>query len=171
MGRVRDGDFDSFFAEVIGDAISVAARVLEDRGLAEDAAVEALARAHLRWRTLSVDPYRRAWVLRVAINAALDIQRSERRRRAREARSATAAVGREFERESLDRMVLQEALAKLPRRQREAVALRFLAGLPERDAARAMGVSAGSLKVHVRRGLSALGGPLTREITGGVFDA
>lgn len=171
MGSVSDGEFEGFFAEMIGEAICVAARVLEDRGLAEDAAVEAMARAHLRWLTLSVDPHRRAWVLRVTINAALDIQRSERRRRAREAHSATVAVGREFEQESLDRMVLRGALVKLPRRQREAVALRYLAGLSERDAAVAMGVSAGSLKVHLRRGLSALEGPLTREITGGVSDA
>lgn len=171
MGTVGDGDFGVFFAEVIGEAISVTARVLEDRGSAEDAAVEAMARAHLRWRTLSLDPFRRAWVLRVAINAALDIQRSDRRRRAREARNTTAAVGGDFEQEVLDRIVLNGALGKLSRRQREAVALRYLAGLSERDAAAAMGVSAGSLKVHLRRGLAALGGRLTREITGGVSDA
>ena len=160
-----------FFAEVIGDAVSVASRVLEDRALSEDAAVEALARAHLRWRTLSSDPYRRAWVLRVAINAALDIQRSEIRRRARESRSAPTAFARGFEEESLDRLVLNSALARLSRRQREAVALKYLAGLSEHDAAGAMGVSTGSLKVHLRRGLSALGGPLTAEITGGACDA
>lgn len=171
MERLREGAFELFFTEVIGDAVSVAARVLEDRGLAEDAAVEAMARAHLRWRTLSADPYRRAWALRVAINAAIDIQRSERRRRAREARAVTAAGGGEFEQESVDRIVLNTALAKLSRRQREAVALRYLAGLSEHDAAGAMGVSAGSLKVHLRRGLSALGGPLSAEITGGVRDA
>ena len=171
MEGLREGDFELFFAEVIGDAVSVAARVLEDRGLAEDAAVEAMARAHLRWRSLSADPYRRAWALRVAINAAIDIQRSERRRRAREARAVMPVGGGEFEQESVDRIVLNAALAKLSRRQREAVALRYLAGLSEHDAAGAMGVSPGSLKVHLRRGLSALGGPVSAEITGGVRDA
>lgn len=171
MGRLGDGGFEEFFAEVIGEAVSVAARVLGDCALAEDAAVEAMARAHLRWTSLSGDPFRRAWVLRVAVNAALDIQRSERRRRGREARSATAAIGGGFEQETLDRLVLNAALAKLPRRQREAVVLRYLVGLSERDAASVMHLSAGTLKVHVRRGLSALGGPLTREITGGICDA
>ena len=171
MRSVDDGDFEDFFADVIGDAISVATRLLDDRALAEDAAVEAMARAHLRWSALSVDPFRRPWVLRVAINAALDIQRSERRRRVREARSARAAVNGEFEQESLDRLVLTGALVKLPRRQREAVQLRYLVGLSERDAASMMGVSAGALKVHLRRALTALGGPLTHEITGGVCDA
>ena len=71
----------------------------------------------------------------------------------------------------MDRLVLNAALAKLPRRQREAVVLRYLVGLSERDAASVMGLSGGTLKVHVRRGLSALGGPLTREITGGICDA
>lgn len=171
MGSVGDGEFELFFAEVVGDAVSVAARVLEEPALAEDAAVEALARAHLRWRTLSDDPYRRAWVLRVAINAALDIQRSERRRRAREARNGLPSAGRGFEEETVDRLVLNEALQRLSRRQREAVALRYLAGLSELDAAGAMGVSAGSLKVHLRRGLSALGSRLTAEMKGGVCDA
>jgi DNA-directed RNA polymerase specialized sigma24 family protein len=60
---------------------------------------------------------------------------------------------------------------RLSRCQREAVALRYLAGLSEDDAAGAMGVSVGSLKVHLRRGLTALGGPLTAEIRGGVCDA
>ena len=97
--------------------------------------------------------------------------RSERRRRVREGRSATAAVAREFEQQSLDRLVLNRALSKLSRRQRKAVALKYLAGMSEHDAAGAMGVSVGLLKVHLRRGLSALGGPLTTEITGGACDA
>lgn len=171
MGRLPDSGFEEFFAEVIGEAVSVAAGVLDDRAMAEDAAVEAMARAHLRWTSVSGDPFRRAWVLRVAVNAALDIQRSERRRRGREARSATPAVRGGFEQESLDRLVLSTALAKLPRRQREAVVLRYLVGLSERDAAAALGLSAGTLKVHVRRALSALGGPLSHEITGDTCDA
>lgn len=171
MARVGDGDFELFFAEVIGDAVSVAARVLEDRSLAEDAAVEALARAHLRWHRLTADPYRRAWVLRVAINAALDMQRSDRRRRAREEHSASRSPGQGFEEATLDRLVLSSALSRLSRRQREAVALRYLAGLTESDAAGAMGLSVGSLKVHLRRGLSAMGGPLAAEFTGGASNA
>lgn len=171
MSTEAGEDFDDFFAGMIGEAVRVATRVLDDRSAAEDAAVEALARAHLRWPRLREDPCRHAWVLRVTINAALDIQRSDRRRRDREFRSRRQTAASRFEEASIDRLVLSEALRRLPRRQREAVALRYLADLPEKHAADAMGISIGSVKVHVRRGLSALGGPLAREITGGACDA
>jgi RNA polymerase sigma factor (sigma-70 family) len=155
---------------MIDEAVRVATRVLDDRAAAEDAAVQALALAHLRWTKLREDPSRQAWVLRVTINAALDIQRSEHRRRNRENRSRAAAVGSSFEGASVDRLVMSEALRRLPRRQREAVALRYLADLSEKHAAEAMGISVGSVKVHVRRALSALGNPVAREITGGQCD-
>ncbi len=82
MRRGLDDGYDEFFVGVIGQAVGVANRVLGDHVVAEDAAVEALARAHLRWGRLRDDPHRQAWVLRVAINAALDAQRSSRRRAA-----------------------------------------------------------------------------------------
>jgi RNA polymerase sigma factor (sigma-70 family) len=48
------------------------------------------------------------------------------------------------------------ALRALPRRQREAVALRYLADLPEADAAAAMGCSLGTVKSATSRGLERL---------------
>jgi RNA polymerase sigma factor (sigma-70 family) len=55
-----------------------------------------------------------------------------------------------------------EALRQLPRRQQEALVLRFYLELNERETAEAMGVSAGSVKTHVHRGLAALT-PLLEE--------
>jgi RNA polymerase sigma factor (sigma-70 family) len=48
------------------------------------------------------------------------------------------------------------ALAHLPRRQREAVALYYLAGLSEEEVGRALGIAVGTVKSHLHRGLSAL---------------
>jgi RNA polymerase sigma factor (sigma-70 family) len=48
------------------------------------------------------------------------------------------------------------ALAGLPRRRREAIVLRYWLDLPEREIAAAMGVSSGTVKSHVSRGLAAL---------------
>jgi DNA-directed RNA polymerase specialized sigma24 family protein len=58
MKAARDEGYDEFFAAVIGQAVRVAERVLHDRPAAEDAAVEALARAHLRWGSLRDEPHR-----------------------------------------------------------------------------------------------------------------
>jgi RNA polymerase sigma factor (sigma-70 family) len=48
------------------------------------------------------------------------------------------------------------ALAELPPRRREAIVLRYWLDLSEREIATAMGVSAGTVKSHVSRGLAAL---------------
>ena len=54
------------------------------------------------------------------------------------------------------RLALVDALERLPRRQREAVALRYLADLSVDDVARTMGVSAGTVKQSVHRALRTL---------------
>lgn len=48
------------------------------------------------------------------------------------------------------------ALRQLPTRQREALVLRYWLDLREADIAQAMGISAGSVKVHTSRGMVAL---------------
>jgi RNA polymerase sigma factor (sigma-70 family) len=51
---------------------------------------------------------------------------------------------------------LVRALRALPRRQREVVALRYLADRPEAEVADLLGCSAGAVKQHAHRGLAAL---------------
>lgn len=52
---------------------------------------------------------------------------------------------------------LLAAVGRLPRRQREALVLRYWLDLSEREIAEAMGVSPGSVKTHASRALTALG--------------
>ena len=55
------------------------------------------------------------------------------------------------------------ALAGLPVRQREALVLRYYLELSEAEMAAAMGVSTGTVKTHLHRGLAALAGALGVE--------
>lgn len=55
-----------------------------------------------------------------------------------------------------DQELLITAVRALPARQREALVLRFWLDLSEREIAETMGVSAGSVKVHISRGKAAL---------------
>ncbi len=55
-----------------------------------------------------------------------------------------------------DQQALVDAVRALPARQREALVLRYWLDLREREIAEAMGISAGSVKVHVSRGMAAL---------------
>jgi len=54
------------------------------------------------------------------------------------------------------RVALVAALVHLPRRQRETIVLRYLCDLPEADVAKALGVSAGTVKTHLHRALASL---------------
>lgn len=56
-----------------------------------------------------------------------------------------------------ERQQVIDALAALPARRREAIVLRYWLGLSEAEIAAAMGVSAGTVKSQVSRGLAALG--------------
>lgn len=67
-----------------------------------------------------------------------------------EGSSEQAAILREDHREVI------AALAGLPSRRREAIVLRYWLDLPEREIAAAMGVSLGTVKSHVSRGMAAL---------------
>lgn len=150
MSCPADDDFVAFFERVYPRAVAAARRATGSGMLAEDAAVEALARAHRGWKRISRLAWRDAWVLRVATREA--IRQASRR--------SGYAVGSEACADELDhallRIALVTALEKLPRRQREAIALRYLCDFSEHEVAVALGISNGSVKVHVSRALTAL---------------
>lgn len=54
------------------------------------------------------------------------------------------------------RRAVIDALAELPRRQREVLALRYYLDLSERDIAETLGISPGAVKSHASRGAAAL---------------
>jgi RNA polymerase sigma-70 factor (sigma-E family) len=56
----------------------------------------------------------------------------------------------------LERSAVVSALGKLTGRQREAIVLRYYAGLCEAEIAAVMGISCGAVKSHTARGMAAL---------------
>ncbi len=147
--------FGDSFADLAALAHRVAYRLLGDRAEAEEVAQEALVRAYLRWRRVA--PYAEAWVARVATNLALDQHRRRARQRRHEVTVTTARPDAPDVATGLvDRLDLVEGLRRLPRRQREVVALRYLADVSEADTARLLGCTTGTVKTHAHRGLAAL---------------
>jgi RNA polymerase sigma factor (sigma-70 family) len=146
--RAIADDFNDYFRAVFPKAVAVAQRVTRDRAAAEDAAIEALAKAHFRWHRIGRHTWRDAWVLRVAINEAI-------RRLPRPDAGAVVETSDLADAVAL-RQTLTAALLKLPRRQCEVIALRYLVGLSETEIADALQISHGSVKTHLRRGLSRL---------------
>ncbi len=143
-----DAGFVEEFERLHAVAYRAAYAVLGSRPDAEDAAQEALARALVRWQRI-VD-YAPAWVARVATNVALDrVRKAARGRHAPTPAPHDDAV-------ALQRRDLVVALQTLPKRQREAVVLRYVVDLSEAATAAAMGCALGTVKSATARGLTAL---------------
>jgi RNA polymerase sigma-70 factor (sigma-E family) len=133
----------------------VAYLVLGDGDRADDAVQDALTVLYRRWGRLaevdSLDAYvhtmvvraclayrRRTWSRVVLRGAAPD----------RAVESGSAAVD--------DRVILRQALYRLPPRQRVVVILRFLCDLSVADVARVLGCSEGTVKSRTHHGLRGL---------------
>jgi RNA polymerase sigma-70 factor (sigma-E family) len=150
--------FEEVFPVLVRDAYRVAYRLLGDRTEAQDVAQEACARTYSRWA--SVRDHAEPWCVRVASNLALDLLRARTRavRRDERMRTNTVVATPQID----ERLDLYAALAKLPRRQRETVVLRYLGDLSEAQTADLIGCSVGSVKTHASRGLAALKEVITR---------
>jgi RNA polymerase sigma factor (sigma-70 family) len=149
VGEAATSTFEEAFDDCYRVAYRAAFRLLGQRAEAQDIAQEAMTRAYVRWSR--VRGYAEAWVVRVATNLALDVVR-------RASRTSTNRVGVNSSDDDRreERLDLANALAKLPRRQREVVSLRFIADRTEDEVARLLGCSIGTVKQHAHRGLGAL---------------
>jgi RNA polymerase sigma-70 factor, ECF subfamily len=157
--RGRDDSFEEAFDDLLGRALAAARRILGDIPRAEDVAAEALARTYARWDKVRDLPYREAWVVRVAANLAIDVLRKRQ-----------AVVPERFVRStedsSVDRLAVLAAVRRLPRRQREVIVLAYLSDVAEADVARVLGISSGTVKTHLHRGLAALRKAMSVDLEG-----
>jgi RNA polymerase sigma factor (sigma-70 family) len=130
----------------------------------EDVAQEAFVRLHRRARTLR-DPHAAVGYLRSTV---VNLTRSRlrhlavvRRHATRQTTAADHVASAEHDavtRESHHELVA--ALQRLSPRHREALVLRYWLDLTEAEMSEAMGVSRGTVKSHVSRGLDALAAEL-----------
>lgn len=148
--------FDDRFDVLAGLSYRVAFRLTGDRHVAEDLAQETLARAFQRWR--KIQTYDEAWTVRVTTNLAIG------RWRRRSDQDHQIEVGAAADTGLADRLDLIRALQQLPKRQREVVALRYLADLSEAQIADQLGCSRGSVKQHAHRGLASLRQKLDQHV-------
>lgn len=144
--------FDDEFDELAALAYRTAFRILGDRGDAEDVAQETLTKALVHWQR--VGSHARPWVCRVAANHAIGMLRRARRR----GRIDTALASGETRTPDspIERVDLQRALLRLSPRQREVLALRYLAGFTEAEVSVELGINVGTVKTHAHRALAEL---------------
>ena len=155
-----------------GPAVNLAARMVQDRALAEDLAQEAFARAFARLASYDRQHKFSSWFFQVLHNVVVDYLRRKRLRTssldeleaagtpvtpaARDAGPATqaehAALG----------LAIDDAMNRLRPEYREAVVLRYREELSVQDIAEIMRLPVGTVKTHLfraRKELAAILGP------------
>ncbi|HEY4896186.1 MAG TPA: sigma-70 family RNA polymerase sigma factor [Solirubrobacteraceae bacterium] len=122
---------------------------------AEDCFQETFISALRAYPRLRPDSNLRAWVMTIAHRKALDAHRG-RARRAVPLADPEAAGGRVQEAPPGRDETLWRAVGDLPARQRSAVVLRYIADLPHRDIAQAIGCSEEAARRSLHEGLAKL---------------
>ena len=149
-------EFSALFAAHQRSVYQLAFLLCGDRSLAEEATAEVFAKVYRRWdRARPDDPG--AYLRRAVVNQVRGRFRRLRLERANsDRRSGDDRGARPFEDWSADRDELRRALMVLPPKQRAAIVLRYFEDLPEAEVADVLGISVGTVKGYVSRGLDRL---------------
>ncbi len=150
-------EFAEFFQASWEPCLRAVVAVAGRPQLAEDQLAEAFAKAWASWRKVRRHPAPRAWVVRTALNTGA----SWRRRRRRELPLADHDLTAPGDLDGGLDATLLTALWRLPRRQREVIALRTFLDLDTAAIARQLGIEAGTVRMHLSRGVTALRHELT----------
>ena len=163
--RARDESaLEALYRATSGRVFGLALRILRDRALAEEAALDVYTQV---WRECDrFDPDKGSvagWLWTLARTRAIDVRRSRERRTDHEqplesaldiplpGESPETAAGASYEAERVRR-----AVARLPIEQRRAVLTAYFGGLSHRETAETLGEPLGTVKTRIRMALESL---------------
>lgn len=160
MVRTDLGTFADWYRDEFPRVSRALALATGDQGLGEEVAAEAFARALVQWDRVRRMESPGGWVYAVALN---EVRRSWRRDRLERRYLARLGAGNVAPPEAPDDE-LWRAVAKLAPRARVAVALRYVADLPEAEIAEAMNVSRGTVASTLFTARRQLAAALTPDV-------
>jgi RNA polymerase sigma factor (sigma-70 family) len=148
-GDQADGEeaFEEWYAAEAPKVLLTLRAALGERALAEDAVAEGFARAYAKWSKVSKMDSPTGWVFVVALNHARTLARQRTREQAHAVRFESAQTVQGPEPDG----PVWRTVAELSPASRMAVALRYIADLPEVEVARLMGVSRGTVATTLHR--------------------
>lgn len=153
------GNFDDFARDARPRLVALAYSLLGDRGAAEDSAQDALLAVHRRWDTIS-EPL--AYARRTVANvSASNIRRLGRERRAL---ARVAARPEPFAELDAPDAEFWRAVAALPDRQRQVIALHYVEDLPVVDIAALLEIAPGTVKSTLSDARRSLAATLTLSL-------
>lgn len=138
-------DAGELFARHRGAAVRFAYVLTGSSAVADDVVNEAFAQVVRRWSELR-EP--KAYLYQAIVSGARSWGRKRRRTYALDAPPPVAV--------DTDAFAVRQVLATLPLPQREALVLRYFAGMTDPEIAAAMDMPLGTVKSHLRRGLAAM---------------
>ncbi|MHB1711233.1 MAG: SigE family RNA polymerase sigma factor [Acidimicrobiales bacterium] len=146
-GPIAEGphNFTAGFDRYYRLAYRAAFGILRQPQDSEDAAMESLARAVVRWKTIEKEP--EPWITGVAVNLAIDTVRRRRPPLAHDTKDSPSIE---------ERLDLIKAIQRLPRQQRNVIVLRYFSDMSEAEIATALGCSVGTVKRHMFRAMEKL---------------
>lgn len=157
-------DFEGFCHQAYLPLVRMLTLYCGDPDVARDLAQECMIRVGARWRAVQRMDNPRGWAWRVAVNLANShYRRSRVEQRAISKYQGWARPTATSPDPSLT-IVVRGAMQTLPRRQREALVLRYFQDLPVAETAEAMGCSKGTVKKLTARGLVGLRSALGPEL-------
>jgi RNA polymerase sigma-70 factor (ECF subfamily) len=155
-GSTEDS-FDTFYRTSRDRLVGRIAALTGDPAEAHDHVQEAFVRAWTRWERVGAMDDPEAWVRRVAYHLAVSRWRRARR----------LVFGTRTEEEIAwdpQQLTVLDALRALPQKEREAVVLHHLMGLPVDQIAAELGAPSGTVKSWLSRGRAHLAAALTEEV-------
>ncbi len=138
--------------------VGLARLLVDDPGQAEEVVQDAFVDLHRHWGQLRSPGAAPAWLRTAVVNGSRGrLRRRATARRHLRSTEPSVAVGPD-ERAVLsdEHRAVATALRGLPPRQRACLALRYYDDLTEAQIATTLGISTGSVKTHVHRGIAAL---------------
>ncbi len=156
--------FDDWYRREYRTIVSSLLLITGNGDVAVDAASEACARALERWERVSVMVSPSGWAYTVGLHEARRLLRRARMDAVLWRRAAAAPPIRE------DALELWEAVRQLPRQQRVAVVLHYVADLSQKDVAAVMGVAEGTVAATLHTARKRLARAL-RPTTGPTIEA
>lgn len=151
-----DTDLTEFCKEAYPKLVGSLSLYCGQTQVAEDLSHEALARVCRDWARVRRMENPRAWTLKVGMNLANSYFRRKKAERRAFQRAAAMRPLESAETDSATAISVRQLVAGLPRRQRQAVILRFYADLSFQQIATLTGIPESTVKSHVRRGLKKL---------------
>jgi RNA polymerase sigma-70 factor (sigma-E family) len=148
--------FEEFAVARLPALLRYAVVLTGDRGLAEDVVQEVLARAHSRWQRIVQCEQPEQYVRRMVVNEYLSWRRRWGRIVPVPEVTPPPSDAPDHATTHANREALRGELARLPRRQRTVLVLRYYEGLSDSEIADVLGCTSGTVRGYASRALATL---------------